>query len=60
MISLLPEETAGLLSTGSSPPLRPWFCRVQQPRAARGRAIQGIASRRASFCWAGTPAALRG
>ncbi|XP_054702209.1 endonuclease V isoform X3 [Grus americana] len=26
MISLMAEETAGLLFTGSSPPPRPWFC----------------------------------
>lgn len=36
MISLMPEETAGLLFTGSSPPPRLWFCRVQQPSATPG------------------------
>lgn len=36
MISLMPEETAELLFTGSSPPARLWFCRVQQPSATPG------------------------
>ncbi|XP_075025432.1 endonuclease V isoform X3 [Calonectris borealis] len=36
MISLMPEETAGLLFTGSSPPPRLWFRQVQQPSATPG------------------------
>lgn len=55
MIRMMPEENAGLLFTGSSPPPRLWVCQMpSQGRAVQGHVSQDNAGHGAWFNKAGT------